>query len=531
MSSTRSILSPILSHNARRLPCVLETCAVCLSLVLAACSVPGTGVQTTPALLKALEVTVGDSSMYPAFDGGVLHYAVRCDDGTTLQVTAQAEAEDATLRLLHDDGSTATGTVQESVTVNSDHDVAIEVSDGGSTATYVVHCIPPEFPDVVIDRRTEAVSDGLLLMTPGVRKSDKSFLAIIDNNGVPRWVMEPNVRARNFRRYPDGRYSFSERGTDGNEPTVILNAGFERIGTATLAGDLLPEHTGGHDFLITENGNYLMMSYYPTPRDFSEFECDGAPCEVDPDALDTDSIVQEVTPDGNLVLEWNSWDHVKIADCKVHRFPRDYAHLNSLHELDGDIVAGLRGCNQVLRLERATGAVVWQMGGSPEMRIDRPAPATGAARYLPLHGDPRGEFCGQHHVTATPAGSVLMFDNGSDCHGARKGQRITRVVEYDISSGTEARFVREYRLPEADGFAASGGGVTALANGNWLITWGNNVRGPDRQPLPAPVAVSEVDTAGNEIFRMKMSKEGERYGTSRVYRERESDLSIPLNLP
>ena len=40
-----------------------------------------------------------------------------------------------------------------------------------------------------------------------------------------------------------------------------------------------------------------------------------------------------------------------------------YAHLNSLHETwRATFVAGLRGCAQVLRLERDTGAVVWQMG-------------------------------------------------------------------------------------------------------------------------------------------------------------------------
>ena len=365
-----------------------------------------------------------------------------------------------------------------------------------------MHCIPPDFPDIIIETRTKAVSEGLLLMTPGVRRSNPpiSFVAIVDNNGVPRSVMRPNpnANARNFRRYPDGRYSFAERGEDGTEPTVILDAGFNRVDNATLAGDLDPEKTGGHDFLILENGNYLLMSYYPTQRDFSAFECDGAPCTVDV-GIETDSIIQEVTSERDVVFEWNSWDHVKIEDCMVHRFPRDYAHLNSLHELEGDIVAGLRGCNQVLLLERSTGAVVWQMGGSAEMRVDRPAPSTGAAEYLETVDDSLGEFCGQHHVTATPEGSVLMFDNGSNCHGPRKDMRITRIVEYDISSGTAARFVREYRLPEADGFASSGGGVTAQANGNWLITWGNN--GPE-------IAVSEVDPAGNEIFRMKMSKDG-----------------------
>ena len=491
------------------------------------CRMPGGGARADLARLSALQVSGGEG-MYPVFDPGVLHYAVRCADGTTLQMSAQAEQDDATLRLLHN-GRTATGAVEETVTVNGDHDVAIEVSDRHGSATYYLHCIPPDFPDITIETRTGAESEGLLLMTPSVRRSDKSFLAIsflaiVDNNGVPRWVMRPNERARSFRRYPDGRYSFSERDADGNEPTVILNADFERIDTATLAGDLLPKHTGGHDFLITVNGNYLLMSYYPNQRDFSDFECtndDGepVPCSTDEG---TDSVIQEVTPSGDVVFEWNSWDHVKIEDCMIHRFPNDYAHLNSLHELEGDIVAGLRGCAQVLRIERATGAVVWQMGGTLPMRADRAAPP-GGTRYLPVVGDPEGEFCGQHHVTATPAGSVLMFDNGNHCLGARKARPpVTRIVEYDISSGTEARFVRDYRLPEADGVAASGGGVTALENGNWLITWGNN--GPT-------IAVSEVDPAGTEIFRVRMTKDGEQYGTGRVYREREADLDLQPNLP
>ena len=125
-----------------------------------------------------------------------------------------------------------------------------------------------------------------------------------------------------------------------------------------------------------------------------------------------------------------------------------------------------------------------------------------------------------------------MFDNGTHCLGPRKDRpAVTRIVEYDISSGTEARFVREYRLAESIGHAFSGGGVTALETGNWLITWGNNFRGPNGAMVPTPFAVSEVDTRGNEVFRLRMTLNGEQYGTGRVYRERESDLQIPLNLP
>ena len=60
---------------------------------------------------------------------------------------------------------------------------------------------------------------------------------------------------------------------------------------------------------------------------------------------------------------------------------------------------------------------------------------------------------------------VVLFDNGVHCLGSRKTlPPETRVVEYDISTGTQAPFVREYRRP-AD-----------MANG---ITWGAHA-GRDR---------------------------------------------------
>ena len=495
-----------------------------LALAIAGCQQSG-GVPVRGAGLTSLHVAAG-AGLYPDFDPAVLHYAVRCADHSVLRVAVQAQRDDVAVRMLHD-GRTATGSMRAAVAVNSDHDIAIEIGGAHGPATYVLHCIPPDFPDIALKVRTAAVSDGMLLMTPGAPGSGASFLAIVDNNGVPRWVMRPNVSARNFRRFPDGRYSFAERAADGTESIVILNSRFERTETVTLAGGLDPAYTGGLDFLVLDNGNYLLMSYYPAVRDLSAFPCTGPIMSRQCSAMEPshDSIIQEVTPDGAVAFEWNSWDHVKIADCTNHRFPNDYAHLNSLHELDGDIVAGLRGCAQVLRIERSTGsgAVAWQMGGSLPMRDNRPSPSTGAAEYLEVVGDPRGEFCGQHQVTATPAGSVLMFDNGDYCLGPRKAETpVTRIVEYDISSGTEGRFVREYRLPAADGVAANGGGVTALENGNWLVTWGNN---------GSPLAVSEVDPAGNEALRMTIAKDGEPYLTARVYREPESALRIPLNLP
>ena len=48
------------------------------------------GGNSTPLALASLLVTGGAGTMYPAFDADTLHYALSCDDSTTLSITAQA---------------------------------------------------------------------------------------------------------------------------------------------------------------------------------------------------------------------------------------------------------------------------------------------------------------------------------------------------------------------------------------------------------------------------------------------------------
>ena len=180
-------------------------------LLTAGCSTPGAAPEGIR--LSALQVT-GGGMLYPSFSPGVRHYAMRCAAATTLRVTARAQGADHRVTLLHNN-LTATGSVADSVTVNGDHDIAIEVGDGNSTATYYVHCIPPDFPDIRIEKRTAAVTDGLLLLTsqiidPALIRAGRSpsvitFLAIVDNNGVPRWVRRSEFGARGLpapRRRP-----------------------------------------------------------------------------------------------------------------------------------------------------------------------------------------------------------------------------------------------------------------------------------------------------------------------------------------
>ena len=469
-----------------------------------------------PPRLRTLTVT-GAGTPYPAFEPAIRHYAMICSGGTTVQVAADADRSGVTLKLLRAssaDSVVATGRLEAEVTVDSDHDVAIELGAGNATTTYVVHCIPSDFPTVRMLKKTAAVSSGLMFMTPA------RFMAIVDNNGVPRLHLDLSSgwSSWNFTRHAKGptidgktvQYSVSQ-----GDHAVLFDNRFEQMRTVTVVGDLIAADP--HDFLILENGNYLFVSYHRTTRDLCD-PPDSCPIPY------VDSIIQEVTPLGAEAFRWNSWDHVKLSDCQG----ADYAHLNSLQVVGGDIIASLAYCAQVLRIDRSggTGAVEWQLGGTDP-------PRSSETEYLEIVGDHAGEFCGQHQATLTDNGHVILFDNGVVCHGPRKDKKpFTRVVEYDISSGSQASYVREFSLPPSHGYTSIMGGVTVLENGHWLITWGTHPCAPEGMELEDAIAITEYDPkTGTEVLQVHMSDGHCVSETYRVYREPEAGVSIPLVLP
>ena len=241
--------------------------------------------------------------------------------------------------------------------------------------------------------------------------------------------------------------------------------------------DAIP-NTDQHDFLIGQNGNFIFMSYTPVEHDLSEF--------VDPDGNPygtmepiEDSLIEEVTPAGVRVFYWSTYGHVYLGDCMEYQFPANYAHLNSLFLVDGDLVISLRNCSQILRIDGTTGDVQWRLGSS--YRSDVEWEALGLQPPLKIIGDPYVEFCGQHSAKLMPNGHLLLFDNGSHCRRdkstglpTRPDGEFSRVVEYalDLVRGT-ATFVRHHSLRHGFSFFSQFQGlVVPMDNDSWLIGWG-----------------------------------------------------------
>ena len=537
-------------------------------------------IQDGPAL-ESLEVAGpdGPKPLVPAFAPEIRHYAVRCAERETLTVTARPAIGNAAGNAGETAGETTEITLnglalpvdRGEVSLRHDQDLVVGVRRGAESTTYAIHCVPFDFPEVTVVTRRPRLekrerAEGLLLVDPRYDSEAGervSYLAVLDDHGVPRFHRRIETEARNFRWHPAHRlYSYSrlldeESCSHREDEVVLLDERFEAVDRLRAVGLC---NTDLHDFLITAEGNYLFIAYIPAERDFSAVPDANGEYPWTTAEATHDSVIQEVTPEGEVVFQWNSGEPradgtdppLKFADCRAERFPEQYAWLNSFSfTSEGNLLASFRGCAQVLEIERPSGRVLRQLGGS--------APAIPDGR---LHhrfvGDPVPVgFCGQHTPIETGRSSngdlrIAIFDNAVHCLEdlaedldtdpdddlARPRPRLnhpSRVVEYRLS-GDEAVFLRHHEIPFPVRIAGS---VQALDNGNWLIAQGWN-----RQPTPTleritarfrealgargPTSVVEVDPTGREVFALRVGND-ERARIYRAYRE--TGLTIPLNLP
>lgn len=494
-------------------------------------------IDSALAIVELARLAVPDSDrllrrMYPDFQPSVRHYALRCDNNDTVTLLVSKQHERTRLTV---NGRSYSGTqiTLELADLDQDDDIVMTLTDGGDSATYVVHCIPTNFP-VITTRRSAGATEGLITFTRQLSDGLASF-GLVDHNGVPRSHRTVNKVMRHFKAHENGRYPYSYMEQFGRVSrqsatsartyrAVILDESLEVIDYAITTAAI--QHTDPHDFAIKPNGDYVLLAYESANRDFSAFSDD----ENNPYSTTEpteDSVIQVVDGDHGManlgdeveVFTWNSFDNMAIEDCLGHRFPLDYAHVNAVAiASDGALIGSFRGCSQVFKIHGTAGTVEWKVGRSNRTT------AAWTENLLEIVDDPLGEFCGQHAASITSNGNLLVFDNGVACQPDQTGvprranDRVTRVVEYaiDETAGT-ATFVRHYSYGGAfDTLVYAWGHVVELDNGNWLVSWGGQNRRPgfldsDPNTRPPPGAtVTEYNPAtGEEVFFMRIAAGGQ----------------------
>lgn len=206
------------------------------------------------------------------------------------------------------------------------------------------------------------------------------------------------------------------------------------------------------------------------------------------------------------------WDSIKKADvwtwnpCDHYTPPQDVPdcmHLNtvSLFPDQKFLLVSSRNQNSVLRINRATGALVWAMGYHGEVEDG-------------FHGDftmtDADRFLHQHDATVLPNGHILMFDNGRS--GVRTYSRgLELAYTYNPSGRSEAHVVWQFRHTP-DIFAPVWGSAQRLSNGNTLVCFGEHDAGEHS-------TIVEVSSASKPLLELRTPGNWGVYRAERIARQ------------
>jgi outer membrane protein assembly factor BamB len=411
-----------------------------------------------------------DPALTPGFDPNASDYATRCDGTNPVDVSVDVP-HGASVSV---DGSTpADGTYSVPVALQSGQEFTFAVTAATYSRTFHVRCLPSDFPTWTFDRLGQPDHE-LYAFTPG--SSTSRWEVLVDQFGVPIWWFHPAVSSSDMKVLPDGNISFAHSNGTGEE-IHSLDGALLRTVIFTGSG------TDFHDMQQLPNGNLLIMSYRGRQHG------DLTACGGSSDTTVFDGVVREIDPSDNVVHEWSSGNFVAPQEtptrwCSNVMPNGDIVHLNSI-EPDGDaLILSFRHLDAVYKIDRATGDVIWKLGG------------TTTSKSLTVLDDPYGSYPlgGQHDARVLPDGTITIHDNGTGLAG-----HPPRTVRYAIDEQAHtATLLESVSDPDVPASMCCGS-ARRSTDGAWTVNWGGN-----------PV-MTEFDAAGDRTFRLTITSGGFSY--------------------
>ncbi len=286
--------------------------------------------------------------------------------------------------------------------------------------------------------------------------SDHPFVLGLDGEGRYTWWWEgeSNDVYTRARLSLDGTAIVFNR---FDEDRSIDRGAIFRVSLDGTEAQEIPAELSHHDFVELPEGGYAYLKI--DVREYGEGR-----------VIVGDSVV-EIDETGTLVSEvWNAWDEWTPPDDLSNGFypqGEDWLHCNTI-EYDaerGVYLVSVRNESMVMELDRATGEILWTLGGE-DSSLEL---ASGTA------------FEHQHAPLRDETG-MLVFDN-------RDGESRSYVRHYaiDEAAGTYTEDWT-YAGPEGNWIALLGD-VIPYDDGNMLIAWGTGG------------FINEIDAEGNQNWR------------------------------
>jgi hypothetical protein len=377
------------------------------------------------------------------------------------------------------------------VAVSAEDEVSITALDGPMIMPNGVS-VPSNFPLINITINNNPDSGYIFL--DNRTSGSNSYNVIFDNTGSPIWYLQTDDERRDMKVQHNGVLTMLAR--TGGYRFVGLDTNYREIATYRAVNGY---STDEHELQVLEDGRYLLIGLRHEYVDMTQY-LPGA----NTNANVGQTIIQEFTPEGDLIFQWRAWDNFDVRDVHLDnpyggsfRFP----HMNAIDiDEDGHILLSSRHISEVTKINRDTGEIIWRLSGIPK---------NNDFTYV---NDPLGGPRNQHAIRYTGNGRYLMFDNGN-----LHSPQVSRAVEYELDvDAMTATVVWEFReMPDV--FSHYMANTQRLPNGNTLINWAVG-------SLPK---LTEVRPDGTKAFEMNWVDGYEAY---RVWRCPWQGMALKPNL-
>jgi hypothetical protein len=494
----------------------------------------GSGAPPSGALgpeLATLAISLSGTStplaLVPEFSPDIHDYYVRCAAGAnalTVSLVASAGAQSLLLQP-SPSGSVAQQTIALSVTENQA--VVAAATNGAATAEYWVRCLPHDFPtmQMVANPAVGTPSPGYYLVGNEQAPADgPAYAMVLDRNGVPVWYYSQPQTGSFGKNTGVFDVDCVVGGTVSFIPWPSSSARFEihqflPFKTTTLSATAWAVNP--HELRPLANGDYLVFTNeIQEGLDLTGYSAplpDGKAKSYGPNSSILPCDILEVDPAGDVVWKWLGTDHFDpVKDNTFRRLELapngkiepDPFHCNSI-DLDprnGNLLVSSRNMDSIFYIDRASGAVLWKMGGASYTKD--------GAVEIPM-GD---AFHRQHDARFQPGwsddcggmGQISLFDDET------AEDQPARAVIYDITVGSPSGGTTS--CPAAGATVAwqhAGarntefmGSFRVLNDGSRIIGWGF---GGERS-----LVFTEVDAAGNELLKFYFTDDSWSYRSIKV---------------
>lgn len=315
-------------------------------------------------------------------------------------------------------------------------------------------------PTVTVTTHAAGTDSGELFIAPYSGPGQYGPM-ILDEDGALLWfkpLSPAGTRAADFRMQQyEGKPVLTWwqdpliAGGQSKAGEVIADSSYRQIAVVRAGNGYQPDL---HEFQITPQGTGLITV-------FAGIDCDLSSVGGPRDAAVADTLMQEIDLKTGLVMfEWHSLDHVSLADSYAsgrrssQTTPFDYFHINSIDvQQDGDLLLDARNTWAAYDVDPQTGRVRWQLGG----------------KHSSFAMGPGTRPAWQHDARQQPDGTITIFDNGATPAVHTQSRAI--AVRLDPQHRT-ATLVRDDQHPAKPLVAGSQGNVQALADGAWMVGWG-----------------------------------------------------------